>query len=234
MDKKVGSTYSNSPKLSKGALIKLSEGLAGINYEVINFQYNPESISRSLRSSVSSSKSRPGKSEETTAEPFDPGESFNLTLELDAIDALPAIKGEQRGEITGAAECIAAMELLLYPVEEGQNASKGGSGKTASRKDVPIVLFVWGPDRIVPVRLTSFSVDEKSFLPTLIPVRATVTVGLQVLSEQTMIEIGKKNSSCEKQAMAAYKHTKDRKASLARAYLNSADQTVVGLLKELK
>jgi len=46
----------------------------------------------------------------------------------------------------------------------------------------PLTLFVWGKSRIVPVRLTDFSITEEAFDPALNPIRAKVSLGLRVLS----------------------------------------------------
>jgi hypothetical protein len=46
----------------------------------------------------------------------------------------------------------------------------------------PLTLFVWSKSRVVPVRLTEFSVTEEAFDPQLNPIRAKITLGLRVLS----------------------------------------------------
>ena len=46
----------------------------------------------------------------------------------------------------------------------------------------PLTLFVWSKSRVVPVRLTDFSVTEEAFDPALNPIRAKVSLGLRVLS----------------------------------------------------
>jgi hypothetical protein len=46
----------------------------------------------------------------------------------------------------------------------------------------PLTLFIWSSNRIVPVRLTDFSVTEEAFDPLLNPIRAKVSLGLRVLS----------------------------------------------------
>ena len=52
----------------------------------------------------------------------------------------------------------------------------------ADRPTVPIVLFVWGPGRIVPVRITSYSVEEQLFLPSLRVLQARVSLSMTVLT----------------------------------------------------
>jgi hypothetical protein len=47
-------------------------------------------------------------------------------------------------------------------------------------------LFVWGPKRVLPVRLTSFSITEQAFDPDLNPIRASVNLSLAVLSYQDL------------------------------------------------
>jgi len=46
----------------------------------------------------------------------------------------------------------------------------------------PLTLFVWSKTRIVPVRVTEFSITEEAFDPALNPVRAKISLGLRVLS----------------------------------------------------
>ena len=46
----------------------------------------------------------------------------------------------------------------------------------------PLTLFIWGPKRVLPVRLTEFSITEEAYDPTLNPIRAKVSLGLRVLS----------------------------------------------------
>src|SRR5258708_37929232 len=46
----------------------------------------------------------------------------------------------------------------------------------------PLTLFVWSKNRVVPVRLTDFSITEEAFDPNLNPIRAKVSLGMRVLS----------------------------------------------------
>ncbi len=44
------------------------------------------------------------------------------------------------------------------------------------------MIFVWSKGRVVPVRVTDFSVTEEAFDPALNPIRAKVSLSLRVLS----------------------------------------------------
>ncbi|MEQ8962532.1 MAG: hypothetical protein RLP02_32170, partial [Coleofasciculus sp. C2-GNP5-27] len=46
----------------------------------------------------------------------------------------------------------------------------------------PPTLFVWGDKRVLPVRLTSFSITEEAYDALLNPIRANVELSLLVLS----------------------------------------------------
>ncbi|UUZ47651.1 hypothetical protein LP420_31500 [Massilia sp. B-10] len=48
--------------------------------------------------------------------------------------------------------------------------------------EAPLTLFVWGPTRVLPVRVTSFSITEEAYDTLLNPVRAKVDLSLTVLS----------------------------------------------------
>jgi hypothetical protein len=230
----MASGYSRSPKLLKGALVELSEPFLGPVPNVIVFQYNPETLTRELTPWSADTRARGPSEEEPTAQPFDPGETFSLTLELDATDALE--ENHPVAVRTGVADRIAALEMLLYPAKDTGSllgkafASLGGKVDVVPRGSVSVVLFVWGPGCIVPVRLTSFSVEEQAFSPTLYPIRAKVTVGLQVLTEDSFKKPGKVLSTSEELAIVAYKYTRGQKEVLARLNLANSVESILGML----
>src|SRR5436309_710328 len=86
------SGYSRSPKLLKGALIQFSAPLLIPIPNIIIFQYNPETMSRNLTPWAPPPKEGQDKAdckvEAVLSQPYDPQETFNLALELDAADAL--------------------------------------------------------------------------------------------------------------------------------------------------
>lgn len=233
--------YSRSPKLLKGALIEFSERFIGPVPNIIIFQYNPESLTRTLEvyNPYQSDEKTPGAPPKikVDAQPGDPPESFSLALELDATDDLEV--GDPIAVVTGVADRLAALEMLLYPQEGSllgdllgsMSVSVGASGVSAGgsagaeptpRGRVPIVLFFWGPGRIVPVRLTSFQVEEQLFSPVLYPIHAKVTVGVQVLTDKDLSNLD--DSLSKDIAIAAFKFTRTQKQVLAAANLaNSVD-----------
>jgi hypothetical protein len=233
-------SYSRSPKLLKGALIEFSSRFIGPIPNIIIFQYNPETLSRSLDPwkppEDTDEKQHTKKVENSTAQPFDPGETFTLNLELDAADALEVPELHPMAVISGVADRIAAMEMLLYPDKKG-NDLLGAIGDVLSltsedepepRYSVPIVLFVWGPGRIVPVRLTTFSVDEQAFSTILYPIRAKVSIGLSVLSPHDLKT--HPNTIAKEIAITSYEFTFAQKNVLASANMANNVESILGLL----
>lgn len=184
------------------------------------------------------------------SQPFDPQETFSLELELDAADALEEPASHPIAVVAGVADRISAMELLCYPPGPGAlggllnvsvNVSIGAGGISASigsaadvvpRRDVPIVLFFWGPARIVPVRITSFSVTEQQYSPLLYPVRAKVSLGLRVLDENHLLNVrgDPSQSAIVEIAKACYKITQAQKEALATANLANSVESIIGML----
>ena len=85
----------------------------------------------------------------------------------------------------GIAPNLAALETLVYPdsatLQANFNLSQQGTLEIMPMM-APLSLFVWSASRIVPVRITEFSVTEEAFDPALNPLRAKVSLGMQVLS----------------------------------------------------
>jgi Contractile injection system tube protein len=225
--------YSQTPRLLKGALVRLGEPFLGPVPNVIVFQYNPETLTRELTPWTPPTEAE-GTEPPTsgTAQPFDPGETVTLALQLDAADALEEPDTHPVAVLAGVADRIAALEQLLYPVGEtllGGLFSLGVS-TAVPRGSVPIVLFIWGPGRIVPVRLTTFSVEEQQFSPTLYPIRATVSVGLRILTSDSFKAVDRAPSASERIAMAAYDYTRGQREILARANVANTAESILGML----
>ncbi len=251
--------YSRSPKLLKGALIQFSAPMLIPIPNIIVFQYNPESMTRQLTPWKPREQVEYGSEEEARkagekllnelSQPYDPEETFTLALELDAADALEEPESHRVAVIAGVADRISAMEMLCYPPGPGAlggllnvsvNVSIGAGGISASvgtadsvpRLEVPIVLFFWGPGRIVPVRISSFSVEEQQYSPLLYPLRAKVSIGMTVLNENHLLNVAGETgkSAIVSIAKACYKFTQAQKEALATANLANSVESIIGML----
>jgi hypothetical protein len=255
--------YTRSPKLLKGALIQFSAPMLVPIPNIIVFQYNPETMMRTLTpwapaqhqitynddGTVKEDKLS-GEEINQLSQPFNPQESFSLTLELDAADALENPLLHPVAVLAGVADRISAMEMLCYPPGPGAlggllnvsvsvsisgagiSASVGSAADVVPRRDVPIVLFFWGPGRIVPVRITTFSVEEQQYSPLLYPLRAKVSIGLKVLDENQLVNIAGDTSKAAivEMAKACYKFTQAQKEVLATANLANSVESILGML----
>lgn len=170
--------FSGSPRLSKGALIGLD--LLKPVASVVVFQYNPEKVTRSLRPRTSGSDGAEGEALRITGPPE---ETFSLEIEIDAADQLAA--GDAVTGRLGIAPQLASLEMMLYPasalVIANEALALAGLVEVVP-PEAPLALLVWGPSRVLPVRVTEMSVAEEAYDPDLNPIQARVTVGVRVLT----------------------------------------------------
>ncbi|TVP69182.1 MAG: hypothetical protein EA339_14975 [Rhodobacteraceae bacterium] len=171
--------YSRSPRVLKGGLV-LMERDSGSVIRAIALQYNPEMLNRSVSMRGAGED---GDRLEALRLSGPPVETINLEAVLDASDGLAAGNATS-GEI-GVAGDIAALETILYPSADSlaaQDALAARGMIEVLPVVAPLVLFVWGAKRILPVRITDFSVVEEMFDPALNPIRARITLGMRALS----------------------------------------------------
>jgi hypothetical protein len=172
------STSIRAPRHARGALLGFD--LASPLPRVVVFQYNPETVTRTL-------KTRGGSSEGGPAEPMrllgPPEETIKLELELDATDALEA--GGGVAETVGLHPQLAALEMLTYPgsalVIANTVALAAGVIEVLPPMG-PFTLLVFGASRILPVRVQELEIVEQQHDTALNPIRARVTTTLKVLS----------------------------------------------------
>lgn len=231
------SGYSRTPRILKGALIELTEPFLGPVPNIIPFQYNPNQLVRKFTPWALPEDDDTESEADPFSQPFDPQEKITMTLELDATDALDQPDTNPIATAVGVADRIAAIEKLIYP-----SSTTGGLGGLAdavgsligadivTRRQVPVVLLVWGPGRIVPVRITRFEITEEAFSPTLYPVMAKVVTDLRVLTPADFERPGHRLSLAEEIAVTSYKYTHAQKELLARAGLLSNLDSILGIL----
>jgi len=175
-------TFPGSPRLLKGALV----GIDPLNplASVVVFQYNPDTMTRRLEARAVGGEGDRGEAYRLTGPPK---ETITLSIEIDATDQLD--EGNPLAETKGLHPTLAALEMMLYPKSAAVIANDVLSAVGTIEilpVEGPMILFVWGPARVLPVRLTSFSITEEAYDPLLNPTRAKVELSLTVLSYQDL------------------------------------------------
>jgi hypothetical protein len=210
--------------VAKAALISFAGGFIGPIPDVVVFQYNPAELTRTL-----TQKRAPacGSGEASQSEAFrvdgPPGETIAFKAEFDGDDM--AMDGNPVTPLVGVRSALASLELLLYAKEaQGLGGSLGGllgGGGTASQKippdELPVVIFVWGPGRVLPVRLTSLTVRELEFDVLLNPIRAEVDLSLEIL----------KRLPTDHPARGVYDYTEKQMRIVSRLQLINNTQSVL-------
>jgi hypothetical protein len=175
------SALPNSPRVAKGGLVLVDPETAKVR-RVIALQYNPDSLKRSLQSKTLGDGAERSEAFRLTGPAV---ETITLEAELDAIDQLEFPEQHRSAVDAGIAPQLAVLEALINPTTAdlfaGKALANSGTLEIAPMES-SLALFVWGAQRIVPVRVTEFSISEEAFDPELNPIRAKVNLGLRVLS----------------------------------------------------
>jgi hypothetical protein len=172
--------FPDSPRLVKGGIIVVDPVTAAV-LRVIPLQYNSETLSRTLQ--MQSSTGEGGDRSEALRLKGPAVETLKLDAEIDATDRLET--SDPVVVQSGLFPQLAALEMLLYPTVATltANDAMASSGRLEILPmEAPLTLFVWSANRVVPVRITDFSVTEEAFDTQLNPIRAKVSIGMRVLS----------------------------------------------------
>jgi hypothetical protein len=216
-----------SGPLAKAALVEYSSTWPPAPVVTV-FQYNPETMVHAW-----SQPEPAGRAGVESANPLAvngmPGESFEFTIFLNADDDLvsgmPLIK--QAAQQSGVGARLAALEMLLYPAAGPAAAGRqptasrlggllgtvsagaGFSGATwkLPNSTVPVVLFYWNSNRIVPVRVTSLSVTETLYDTDLNPINAQAQLSLRVLTPAELEASNPAPGTAAELATVAYNQT---------------------------
>ncbi len=229
----------------RGAFVQFMETFLLPLPNVIVFQFNPEEIVHTWSPAQSAAKD---EDDNPLAVSGAPGESFSFTLAMDASDMIadgsPVAEG--LATVSGIYTRLAALEMLMHPTgggggglvgsvsvsAGGVSASVGGAAAGAERTvpaaQLPTVLFVWGPGRILPVKITSLSITETLYDPILLnPTHATASVGLQVLTPRELQYV---SGPLAEVAKVAYVYSQGLREALAIANLANAAESIIGML----
>jgi hypothetical protein len=180
-------TLTSSPRLIKGGLVVLAPG-GGAVRSSISLQYNPDSLTRSYQV-----QGVGGDGGGERAQPFrlkGPAiETIKLDAEIDATDQLEFPDSHANAIAFGIATQLAVLEALVNPsVDEllSVAAQTANGALEILPPEAPLILFVWSKSRVVPVRISDFSITEEAFDPALNPIRAKVSLGLRVMSTEDL------------------------------------------------
>ena len=177
----------------RGALIQYSGGPIGPIPNVVIFQFNPESLSRSLQI-----PQRPtgATQRETTQAGEKTFEKISFKAHFSAVDMLA--DGKVLAQLFGIGPQLAALEKMVLPSSKlagrigaaidaiGDALGGGGAddppAQPIPRETYPRILFIWGLTRVLPVTIDSMSINELEYDALLNPLRAEVDLQLSVVA----------------------------------------------------
>lgn len=174
-------TFPGSPKLIKGGIVLLNPSTSAV-LRIIALQYNADTLTRSFQIQGAGAG---GDRSEALRLKGPPVETIKLDAEIDAADQLEFPDQHANIVRNGLHSQLAALETIIYPassqLQSNNNLANSGTLEIIPM-ETPLALFIWSKNRIVPVRLTEFSITEEAFDPSLNPIRAKASLGMRVLS----------------------------------------------------
>jgi hypothetical protein len=175
----------------KGAFLSFGSGLLGALPNIVVFQFNPVDVTRNPSVAEPAPLFTDTGAINVREQMSPPGETISFTLKVDANDQLA--RANKIAAASGILPMLSALELLMVPksqlainlVRLVRGKAKPGPHQSPPEK-LPTVLFFWGGYRILPVVINSMTITETEYDPLLNPVRAEVSVILQVLVPDQM------------------------------------------------
>ncbi len=233
----------------KGALISFSAMGASTDMtsspNVIVFRFNPEMISHDwTEATTGATGTDPRMNFSPLATSGVPSERFSFTLILDSDEQLSGLDpiSVSQAKLYGIYPQLSALEMLQFPVTSAASvlvgqvsaaADAAGLGQSAPQctsvpvSEVPVVLFVWGLQRIVPVRVTGLTVKETLYDVLLNPTHAEVEISLTVLTPDELAAV---NGPMKKIASIAYDYNQGLRQARAAENLAQPAASILGML----
>ncbi|WP_033290351.1 hypothetical protein [Amycolatopsis jejuensis] len=144
--------------------------------KTIPFQYNPDTLTRTVQ--MQGIGAEPGDRLEALRLKGPAHETYRFDAEFDATDAPSKFPD-------GLFPVLCLLEKSLSPTYQQlrDEDSQAGQGQLEIVPvEAPLTVLVLGPKRVLPVRITDFSVTEEAFDAALNPIRAKVSVSVRVLT----------------------------------------------------
>jgi hypothetical protein len=178
--------------LLRGALVEYGTSLIGPIPNIVIFQFNPESLSRTLQ--IPARPTGPTQREATQA-----GEKTFERITFKAHFSAANLLDEDKAlaKLFGIGPQLAALEKMVLPSSkiagligaalDAIGDALGGGGDEAPaqpipREKYPRILFIWGLTRVLPVTIDSMSIAELDYDAILNPLRAEVDITLSVIA----------------------------------------------------
>ena len=215
------SSFPNSPRLLKGGIVLIDPNTSAV-LRTITLQYNPDTLTRSLQIKA---LAEGGDRSDVMRLTGPPVETIKLEVEIDATDQLEFPDQNSNTTEFGIQPQLAALETIVYPtsaqIQSNNSLSSAGTLEIIPM-ETPLTLFIWSKTRVLPVRLTDFSITEEAFDPALNPIRAKVSLGMRVLSVNDL-PFNHKGSSL----FLAYQQQKESLARKSTGNLSSTGITSI-------
>jgi hypothetical protein len=179
--------------LLRGVLIEYGTDLIGPIPNVVIFQFNPESLSRSLQipqRPTGATQREATQAGEKTFEKISFKAHFSAANMLDEDKAL--------AKMFGIGPQLCALEKMVLPSAKiagligealdavGDALGLGGGDDAPAqpipREKYPRILFIWGLTRVLPVTIDSMTIAELEYDAMLNPLRAEVDLQLSVIA----------------------------------------------------
>lgn len=175
------------PKILKGAFVVFYP--QSTLPKTIAFQVNPDSIKRNIL---------PPQSKTRFSEPGNARERISFVLSVDTNLGDEFFVQNEAGVSHGVLPFLSSIELLVCPTDVSNerstfSESKGVFGKVNyvvnlfrinRRNALPFVSLLFGERRIIPVKIQSIQIIEQAFDSTLQPIRASVEIVMDALTER--------------------------------------------------
>jgi hypothetical protein len=179
-------------KAQRGALVEFTN--AGVPL-VLQFEFNPTTITRTRSVTVRTggAQGTRGGYDFTDARETSRAsqgvtvnaESLAIRILLDATDRMNA--GDTGAALQGVQPELDTLRSMIEPKSQTPAGARtlaalgqGAQRAFARQEYASVLLFTWGV-QVLPVFLTQVQIEASDYLPSLLPYRAMVTLGLQII-----------------------------------------------------
>lgn len=180
--------FPRAPRMLHGGLVRLDPRTRQI-VDVVVFQYNPDTLTRTIQ--PRSIGGEPGDRLEVLRLTGPPHETLKFDAEIDATEQLdhPDVDANVPVAAHGLLPALAVLERLVTPSAKellAVDALFDRGMLEIAPMEAPLTVLVWGVKRVVPVAVSSLSITEEAFSPSLQPIRVKASFECKVLTSSDL------------------------------------------------